>query len=90
MLVQGQAQVKDRYLRPLDEDYAEYDPVQLYQELAGRMTQADYADSLGVAYWTFRLWWDKPSDRSKIKRVYRRLAAQMRKSYQERGWLSHT
>lgn len=73
-------------LKPTEEDLQEYDPVQLYQELSGRMTQIDYAETLGIAYWTFRLWWDS-DDRSKIKLVYRRLAAKMRREYQQRGWL---
>ncbi|HEY9823889.1 MAG TPA: hypothetical protein VK211_08650 [Kamptonema sp.] len=76
---------KNKYFRPFAEDLEEYDPIQLYRELAGKMTQYDYAQSIGIDYDSFRRWWQGTS----IPRnaVYFRRAYELRKRYVDRGWL---
>lgn len=78
-------QTKDKYFRPLEEDLQEYDPMQLYRQMQGRMTQQDYAESLGIAYYTFRRWW---YGKNTPDRLARRRAYELQEKYKQRGWIN--
>lgn len=43
-------------LRPTDDDLTELDPIGLYFNLQGRMTQEDFALAMGVSTRTFARW----------------------------------
>lgn len=72
-------------LRPTDDDLTEYDPIKLYLELCGRMTQEDFAVVLGVSYRTFQRWL---TNGISPDLVAHRRAADLRQKWKIRdGWL---
>lgn len=74
-------------LKPTDDDLTEYDPIKLYFDLQGRMTQSDYAYCLGISERTLQRWLkgeQKPDNLVPFRR-----AGQLRKQWSDRpGWIT--
>lgn len=74
-------------LKPLEQDLQQYDPLQLYRDIAGRMTQEEFCRVLGVSERQFRDWWSGVASPKYQVFFYR--AATLRRDWQQRGWISN-
>jgi hypothetical protein len=72
-------------LKPTAEDLLEYDPLQLYRDIAGRMTQEEFCKAMGVSDRQFRSWWS--GKRLPTYQVFFFRAASLRQRWTDRGWL---
>lgn len=72
-------------LRATEEDLQEYDPLQLYRDVAGRMTQEEFCRVLGVSDRQFRKWWS--GKLSPTYQVFHYRAATLRREWQRRNWI---
>ena len=73
-------------LKPTEEDLQEYDPIQLYRDVAGRMTQEEFCRVLGVSDRQFRKWWS--GKLSPTYQVFYYRAGSLRQIWINRGWLA--
>lgn len=72
-------------LKPTEEDLQQYDPLQLYKDVAGRMTQEEFCRVLGVSDRNFRRWWSGQLVPQHSVFFYR--AASLRQTWISRGWI---
>lgn len=72
-------------LRATEEDLQEYDPLQLYRDVAGRMTQEEFCRVLGITDRRFRDWWS--GKRAPSIQVWRLRAGTLRREWQQRNWI---
>lgn len=72
-------------LKPTEEDLQQYDPIQLYRDVAGRMTQEEFCRVLGVSDRHFREWWS--GKRSPTYQVFLFRAASLKQAWINRGWI---
>lgn len=78
--------ITQQRLRLTNEDVEEYDPLQLYRELEGRMTQEQYCRALGISEKNFIAWWR--GKRSPTFAVWFLRAGTLRRDWMARGWIN--